>query len=102
MPINDIVIPQVSNPIIDQKLRPTPSYLVTIEDGKKDLYFVATKYQSQPTTGKFIGFFCSKNREEIVARCDELIKAEDKQNFVDIELPWQRIKCIRNLMYRQK
>jgi len=79
-----------------------PTYLVTIEAGKKELHFIATKFDETNTCGKFVGFYCTATEEKIVSSYDEIIKSTDKTNYVEIQIPWNRILSVRSLLYKHK
>lgn len=80
-----------------------PTYLVVIEDGKKELFFIATKFDNGFTSfGKFVGFFSNKTIEDIVSSSEEIIKTAEPSNYMEIMFPWARIKNIRSLIFKQK
>lgn len=100
---NDTVIAPVSIPEYNVAKR-VPLYLFTIETkgNKKDLHFVATKYDQAQHAAHVVGFFTEAEEAEIVAHYDEMIRATDKSLFVEMQFPWHRILHIRSLLYRQK
>jgi|SRR5271166_1040511 len=104
MALPDIAIKQSSPLLPDPQLtRRVPSYLVVLEDGKKDILFLATKFEEQTAQApKFTGFQCNQSQEEIVAEYEQILKTTDKNNFVEMHFPWSRIKSVRSLMFRQK
>lgn len=81
----------------------TPIYLVSLEGGKKETYFVATKFDdSYNHCAKFIGFYCNLSIDMIVSSYEEVIKTTDGVNFVEILIPWHKINSIRSLVYKHK
>jgi hypothetical protein len=79
-----------------------PTYLVTLEAGKKEAYFIATKFDETNNFGRFVGFYCAETMDKIVSGYDEIIKNTDKANYVEIQFPWSRIVSVRSLIYRHK
>jgi hypothetical protein len=80
----------------------TPSYLITIERGKKELYFIATKLELGSTYIKVVGFYINQEENKIKQEYQQLIQNTDKNLYMELILPYQRILEIRNLIYRQK
>lgn len=79
------------------------AYLVSLEDGKKENYFISTRLDDLSAQYiKLIGFYYEGKLENLYANYDEIIKATDKSFFVEMMFPWQRVKSIRSLIYRQK
>jgi hypothetical protein len=84
--------------------KPKPCYLFVLETkgNKKDLHFVATKYDQATATANVVGFFTEAEEADIAARYDELIRTTEKAAFVEMQFPWCRILHIQSLLYRQK
>jgi hypothetical protein len=100
---NDTVIVPASIPEYNTAKR-VPTYLFTIETkgNKKDIHFIAVKYDQAVHAANVVGFFTEAEEAEIVARYDEIIRATDKASFVEMQFPWARILHIRSLLYRHK
>jgi hypothetical protein len=102
---NDVAI-NPAKPLENYKLptRVVPSYLVSIEKGKTTQFFIAVKYDDAPPNyAKFVGFNVAGGQEDIiVSGYEELVKNTDISNFIEIQIPWNRIIQIRSLMYRHK
>lgn len=83
--------------------RLNPVYLISIEDGKKELNFIATKLDLYgDVAAKCVGFFATPTLETIVSSYEEMIRATDISNFVEMIFPWTRIKSVRSLTYKHK
>jgi hypothetical protein len=99
----DTIIQQVSIPSDNITIRRQPTYLVSFTDStKKNSYFVATKYEEGTSCAKLTGFSIDLDETKIVAGYDDIIKGTDKENFVEMFVPWHRIKSVRSLVFRQK
>lgn len=105
MSSSDVVIqPSGSMDFNKPPQRLLPTYLITVEDGKKDIFFIATKLEQSGFNEavKCIGFYCSISLETVVSTYDELIKTTEASSFVEMLLPWKRIKSVRSLTYKHK
>ena len=112
---NYVVVQQQNKMIEDQQIKPglidslkapqrtLPTYLVWLEITKqqKDPYFLAVKYDdSFVHCAKFVGFYT--NAANIRSTFSEVIKNTDITNFIEVQIPWNRIIEIQNLIYRHK
>lgn len=80
-----------------------PVYLVLLERGKKEICFLATKYDDNYVhCGKFVGFYFEGSPEEASERYDEIVRNTDPKSFVEIMFPWNKIQSIRSLVYKHK
>lgn len=79
-----------------------PTYLVTLESGKKEIYFIATKFDETNNCGKFVGFYCTEPMDKISGSYDEIVRNTEKTNYVEIQFPWSRIVSVRSLIYKHK
>lgn len=79
-----------------------PVYLVALQSGKTEKYFIATKFDDTPNCGKFVGIYHGGSEETIVSTYDEILRNTDKANYVEIQFPWHRILSVRSLLYKHK
>jgi hypothetical protein len=80
-----------------------PCYLVSIESGKKDMQFIATKFDDNfMHCAKFVGFYTTATTDSITTKYEELIKTAETNNFIEVLIPWNRIISIRSLIYKHK
>lgn len=78
-----------------------PTYLVSIEKSK--LLFIAVKFdEASPHTAKLTGFYTEKSADEVVENYVQIISEADISNYMEIQLPWNKIVSIRSLIYRHK
>jgi hypothetical protein len=99
----DTIIQQVAVPTDNVAIRRPPTYLISIlGDKKSDQLFVATKYEDGAHCAKLTGFYSSESEAKIITDYDEIIKATPKQEFVEMMIPWGRVKSVRSLIFRQK
>jgi len=80
----------------------TPTYLVSLEDGKKVKLFISTKFDETNNYGKFVGFYSNATEEKIVANYNEIVASTDKASFIEISFPWDKVISVRSLLYKQK
>jgi|ERR1700722_6829027 len=79
-----------------------PTYLVSLEAGKKELSFIATKFDETNNYAKLVGFYTEETVPNIISKYDEIIKNTNKTNFVEISFPWNRVLSVRSLLYKHK
>lgn len=79
-----------------------PSYLISVEYKKQEIYYIVTKYDETSNFIKFVGFLCNLPEGEIIAKYDEIIKTTDPSNFVEKSIPVHRIVSVRSLIYKHK
>jgi hypothetical protein len=87
------------------KMRPTPSYLITLDTPSKKNepnFFIAFKLDDGPQYVKCAGFFTSATREHIAKNYEELIKNVPTENVVELMIPWHQTKHIQSLIYRYR
>lgn len=101
--MSDVAIQPIGTPDYRSVAKIVPTYLVTLE-GKKETYFIATRFDdSYVHCGKFVGFFHNASSvQDISTKFDEIIRATDPSNFVEILFPWTKIQSIRSLVYKHK
>jgi hypothetical protein len=80
----------------------TPTYLVSLEAGKKELSFIATKYDETNNCARVVGFYTEETEQDILSKYDEIVKNTEKTNFVEISFPWHRVLSVRSLLYKHK
>lgn len=80
----------------------TPTYLVSLEDGKKTKYFIATKYDENGNYAKCVGFYSNIAEDNIISSYEEIVKTTEKTSFTEMLFPWSRIVSVRSLVYRHK
>jgi hypothetical protein len=101
---NDVVVTQKT--ILENYKAPqrvVPTYLVSIERGKTAAFFIAIKYDDTAVHyAKFVGFYVGGSEDDLAAGYEELVKNADISNFIEIQVPWNRIVQIRSLIYRHK
>lgn len=102
--MTDIAVNQAAMQNYNTTGKIIPTYLVVLEDGKKEVLFVATKFDAGfASFGKFVGFFVNNLKaEDIISASEETIKNTDNSQYVEIMFPWVRIKSIRSLIFKQK
>lgn len=102
--MTDIAINPTGTPEYRMQGRLVPTYLVTLDIGKKETYFIATKFDESSNYGKFVGFYYTGTIvvNELASKLDEIIRSTDPINFVEIIFPWTRIQSIRSLIYKHK
>jgi hypothetical protein len=111
----DILVPQKNRQIEETPGQPSildsykapqrtlPTYLITLEVTKQQKmpYFLAVKYDdSFVHCAKFVGFYCPS--DSVRTEYNERIKETDVSQFVEVQIPWNRIIDIQNLIYRHK
>jgi hypothetical protein len=103
MPIVDIT--PVGSRSYDPQKKVVPVYLVLTESPlgvSKVQQFLAVKLDELPYSVKIVGFETKENTNKIITNYQEIINSTDKGLYKEVQLPWQRIISIQNLIYKQK
>lgn len=48
------------------------------------------------------GFFCDSSEEEIIKNYMEILTSTSKDLILEVMLPWNKINCMRSLVFKQK
>lgn len=103
MPIVDIS--PVGSKTYDRPGKIIPIYLVVIEDPastSKIQQFLAVKLDELSHSVKLVGFETKEKTNKIAANYQEMINSADKTLYKEVQLPWQRVVSITNLIFKQK
>jgi len=98
-------IPIINASLLDVRPKKiVPTYLVVFEDTnpKKYVNFIATKVDETTPYIKLVGFKTDESAETVVASFNSLLEKEDKNNYVEISLPWHRVVKVQSLIFKQK
>lgn len=102
---DDVIIKPIGSNVFDGRgpAKIVPIYLVTIESGKKETLFVATKFEDiLGPCAKFTGFFTAETSEKVIESYQSVIESTTKDKYVEIMFPWSRVVSIRSLIFKQK
>ncbi len=101
---HDVAVAAVGFSGLDNKpIKITPIYLATFEDPKKKLQqFLATKFDETANCAKFVGIETTETIDNINKNYRDILNTTDKMKYKEIMIPWHRIICIQNLIFRQK
>jgi hypothetical protein len=103
MPIVDIT--PVGSKTYDRPSKIIPIFLVIAEDPtstSKVQQFLAVKLDELSHSVKIVGFETKEKVNKIAANYQEMINSADKMLYKEIQLPWQRVVSITNLIFKQK
>lgn len=103
MPIVDIT--PVGSKTYDRPGKIVPIYLVVVDDPSstnKVQQFLAVKLDELSHSAKLVGFETKEKANKIAANYQEMINSADKSVYKEVQLPWQRIVSITNLIFKQK
>ncbi len=103
MPIVDIA--PVGSRFYDRPTKVVPVYLVLIEDPSSTTgtrQFLAIKLDEHAHAVTLVGVETKEKVNKIVTNYQEIINSADKELYKEVQLPWQRIISIQNLIFKQK
>ncbi len=103
MPILDIT--PVGSKSYDPQKKVTPVYLVVSEDPSSPTgvrQFLATKLDERPYSITLVGIETKEKVNKITTNYQEIINSADKVLYKEVQLSWQRIISIQNLIFKQK
>ena len=103
MPIVDIT--PVGSRSYDPQKKVIPVYLVTAEDpstATATRQFLAIKLDERPYSVTIVGIETKEKVNKLTTNYQEIINSADKRLYKEVQLPWQRIVSIQNLIFKQK
>lgn len=98
----DITIQPTGNFAVQNPTKITPLYLITLERGKKEVSFIATKLELNSFYLKVVGFYSNEETKDIVSGYQQLLTKTNKELYMELVVPYNRVLEIRNLIYKQK
>jgi hypothetical protein len=86
-----------------------PCYLITLTEkiktskGSMPQLFIATELPNmQYGHTQIKGFYTAATKEEIIANFKNLLASADKDQMVELYLPWHAVQSIRSLVFKAK